>query len=227
MKGKAASSTKAKIKGGIQAAAIATAGIYASYGPTAVPDAPQAAYARESRRPQKIIKYVWSESEEYKVQNNFLKIVYSAYTEGSASKLGRAVNDAYVRSKAKLGKLFDGEFADDVDVTLKRDHLLVELTYKPNADSKHKKYEKVKITYKIAVYQPREFRRISRYPRVEVVKWAGYLAEKKAWEDIEIPEDMQPTEMKKEEAGADNCGYPRWNPRGVRYGFIKRGAVIR
>ena len=218
-------STVKKMKEGLQAAAIATAGFYASYAGAAVTGTQPAAQAQEQELEE--TRNVWSDEAEYAAQTKFLKVVFAAYDGGEAPlhSFYKAVADAYARCREDLGKLFSGTFDEKVtSIVLEADHVELTLTYKPADDSKHADFERVELVYRVAATKT-VFRK-GLQPDVKVIAWRGYDAATKRWSDLAVPKKMQPTRKKTVKLPQD-CAYPRWNPRGVRYGFIKRSRLIR
>ena len=65
---------------------------------------------------------------------------------------------------------------------------------------------------------------MSHAERVPVLMYHRVGPARNAWESLPVPNESQPVMKAAKGDGdkPDDCSYPRWNPRGVKYGFISR-----
>ena len=98
---------------------------------------------------------------------------------------------------------------------------MITLNYIPVKGTINDKFSKIRIQYYIGA---KELKFETFEKDVRIIAWQGYLAEENIWKDIKIPAEMEPT-IKKKTLKPTDCSYPRWNPRGVKYGFIDRNKM--
>jgi|GEM_PF-2543496 len=177
--------------------------------------------------------YVWSDAEAFSAQTRLLKLVYTAWDEGRArvKNFRKAVDETYEKARVDLGEMFSGEMDETIGSLeiLESGAVALTLHYRPAEDSDLSRYSRVRIRYKVGArtVQPGSGR--IRLPRilkdVAVTDWQGFDEASGTWKDIPVPAKMQPTARKKSEEEPPGCTYPRWNPQGVKYGFLNRDAL--
>jgi hypothetical protein len=178
----------------------------------------------------------WSEDPRYEAQTRFLKILYAAYDRGDArvKAFRAAVDETYAKARPELGTVLGAEMDEKVVAVeiLESGAVAVTLSGVPAKDSNLSRFARTRVRYRLATAEPTmeemveakmEGRVLSRGLDVRVVAWEGFDGAKNAWEPILVPADMQPTIQKAagDEDKPDNCAYPRWNPQGIRYGFLR------
>lgn len=179
----------------------------------------------------------WSEHPKYEAQTRFLKILYSAWDRGEArmKAFRAAVDETYAKARGELDGVVGGTMEEKVAGVelLEGGAVAVTLAAVPGKDAPLARFARVRVRYHLGVSEPTmeemieakmEGKALRSGPDVRILSWEGFDPGKNAWEPILIPADMQPTIRKAggEEDKPDNCAYPRWNPQGVRYGFLRR-----
>jgi hypothetical protein len=234
---------KKGVKGNIQKAlrvgaayGILASGAYGTY--SAISSRPVQAQEAPLKEKEPFV-WEWSDSKTYEAQNKFLKLVHSAYQNGNApvKKFVAAVNDSYAKGREDLGKMFDGQMDEKVttlELVFGEDTedsgICLTISYKPNAGSKLAACSAVRVKYFVGtcgdVNANSLYARETPLMKATLVAWQGFNEEKKAWEDVKIPEEMQPTVKKAASPEDPNCSYPRWNPQGAKYGFVGRRRLL-
>ena len=138
----------------------------------------------------------------------------------------KAIEEIYQKAKADLGKMFNGQMDDNLTIEHVDDPgergVYITLVYTPDKTSAPDNIERIRIKYFVGfeyVHDLGEKPRKNMY--VKIVFWQLYDNETKEWEDVLVPEKMQPTETETETKNVP-CFYPRWNPQGMKYGFIDK-----
>lgn len=220
-----------KDKLGKAARASAAYGVLAAgaYGTYQVIHPSQEAQCQEPARAGDDRPQVWVESGPYAAQTRFLKTLYAVYDRGNGriAAVRKGIDETYAKARADLGAMFRGDMAQAVDTVeiLEGGALAVTLTYEPAPDSDLSKYTRVRIRYHIgtreAAIELGMERLVKTDKDVRILQWQGFDPAKGEWVDIPVQPAMAPTEASEEEEEPQGCNYPRWNPRGVRYGFLR------
>lgn len=205
---------------------IFAASAYGVYNNTAVcEEAKPAAVESET------VNYGWRVAPEYDAQTKFLKLGFAVLKDenktNNKKEIKKAIAAIYEKAMPDLGRMFKGEMAKAVK-KIKFDGkggIEITLEYKPAADENT---DKVRITYSLAIVKaPLDLEDVlapETQEKATIIAWQKHNTKTKKWEDMPVPEKMQPMEK---QAGKKKpeCSYPRWNPQGYKYGFMKKSGL--
>lgn len=213
---------------------VLAGGAFGAYQLAAPHDARSQDPAREAPEPERL---VWSTKGAFAAQTRFLKILYAAWDDGEARvrSFRRAVDETYGMAREDLGKLFGGTLEEKVSSVeiLGTGAVAITLSWTPGRDSPEAGFKTLRIRYLVSSRPPvsgeaalreKATGRVAGKPVVRVISKEGFSEAKKEWESLAIPPESQPMmePASPDDEGPEDCSYPRWNPRGVRYGFFGR-----
>jgi hypothetical protein len=182
----------------------------------------------------------WSSNPGFEAQTRLLKILYAAYDRGNARvrTMRQAVDETYEKARADLGKTLGGAMDEKVAAVeiLPSGAVAVTLSYAPAKGAPLERFPRARIRYQLGLREPTAQEELKAKMEggtaepsmdVRILSWEAWDEAKKDWAPQIVPADMQPTMRKAAEDGAkpDDCAYPRWNPQGIRYGFLDRGEL--
>lgn len=130
---------------------------------------------------------------------------------GGTDALRGVVEETYGRFSAALGTAYEGRMGTAVDVTALAPTLRFSATYVPTSEPWASRYEEVTVLYEIPLAA--DGPPASHPARVSAV---GRL--RGGGSEAVLPAVTH--EVRRREEGRRDCAYPRWNPRGMRYGLF-------
>ncbi len=129
-------------------------------------------------------------------------------------RLEGVVNQTYARFSKALGRAYQGEMQSDVNIESLAPSLDFTVSYAPTSEPWSSRYDRIVVRYRFA---PSGDTDSPARPRRAEVTALGHLR-------AEGTEIVQSSGMCRLSSGNENrpqnCAYPRWNPRGARYGLF-------
>jgi hypothetical protein len=221
--------TKGKLGKAVRAGAaygVLAAGAYGCHSASTPPEADKPQKQTVVQEDDRLYTWEWSQSKEFQAQTKFLQLVYAAFDSRNASEkqIRKAVDESYAKAKGDLGAMFKGNMTDkvtSVDFT-KTGGFDVTLSYSGTGEVVGRAF---KVRYHIDRMLIEEAALLPRVEKiVRIVTWTFSDDGGKLWTEKAIPEAMLPTTKVKYQ-GDPGCSYPKWNPQGVRYGFVGRRKI--
>jgi hypothetical protein len=130
------------------------------------------------------------------------------------------IRQTYARFSDSLGREYQGEMHPEVSILILGPTPAFVVSYTPTTEPWRSRYQRIDVTFR---YPPVGHPRAEAPPRFPTARSSamGHLREGGRTEIVQPAEMCRiRTRQGQEQQRQEQCAYPRWNPRGLRYGIF-------